>query len=143
VELNVCTSTEPGGAAEAQVVPLEVKTFPELPGATACRALVPLPNNTLLAVNVAAPVPPLATGSVPVTPVVRGRPVALVKTPEAGVPKAGVTSVGLVRVVLVSVAPDESALVAIAVEMASNSSSSSVPLTRFKGSPVVKLSLVS
>jgi hypothetical protein len=41
------------------------------------------------------PVPPLATGKVPVTPVVRGRPVKLVATPEAGVPNAGVTKVGL------------------------------------------------
>ena len=38
----------------------------------------------------------MATGSVPVTPVVKGRPVTLVITPEAGVPSAGVTSVGLV-----------------------------------------------
>jgi hypothetical protein len=41
------------------------------------------------------PVPPLATGKVPVTPVVSGRPVKLVATPEAGVPNAGVTNVGL------------------------------------------------
>jgi hypothetical protein len=40
------------------------------------------------------PVPPLATGKVPVTPVVRGRPVAFVKVAELGVPNAGVTSVG-------------------------------------------------
>ena len=40
------------------------------------------------------PVPPLATGRVPVTPVVRGSPVVLVSTPDAGVPKAGVTKVG-------------------------------------------------
>jgi hypothetical protein len=39
-------------------------------------------------------VPPFAIGSVPVTPVVKGKPVALVSTPEAGVPRAGVTSVG-------------------------------------------------
>lgn len=38
----------------------------------------------------------LATGSVPVTPVVSGRPVALVSTAADGVPSAGVTSVGLV-----------------------------------------------
>ena len=31
---------------------------------------------------------------VPVTPVVKGSPVALVSVPEDGVPKAGVTSVG-------------------------------------------------
>ena len=34
------------------------------------------------------PVPPLATGSVPVTPVVRGSPVALVSVADAGVPNA-------------------------------------------------------
>jgi len=34
------------------------------------------------------PVPPLATGSVPVTPVVKGSPVALVSVAEAGVPRA-------------------------------------------------------
>ena len=32
----------------------------------------------------------------PVTPVDNGKPVALVKTPLAGVPNAGVTKVGLV-----------------------------------------------
>ena len=53
--------------------------------------------------SVVAFVPPLAIGSVPVTPVVRGRPVALVSTPEAGVPRAGVVRVGLVRVLLVRV----------------------------------------
>ena len=42
------------------------------------------------------PVPPLATGNVPVTPVVNGSPVALVRVPELGVPRAGVTKVGLV-----------------------------------------------
>lgn len=36
----------------------------------------------------AVPVPPLATGNKPVTPVVRGRPVALVKVPLEGVPRA-------------------------------------------------------
>jgi hypothetical protein len=38
------------------------------------------------------PVPPLAIGKVPVTPVVRGKPVQLVKVPEEGVPKTGVVS---------------------------------------------------
>ena len=42
------------------------------------------------------PVPPLATGNVPVTPVVRGKPVALVNVTDDGVPSAGVVSVGLV-----------------------------------------------
>lgn len=45
-------------------------------------------------VEVVTPVPPLATGSVPVTPVVRGKPVAFVSVALEGVPKAGVTSVG-------------------------------------------------
>jgi hypothetical protein len=51
---------------------------------------------TLFAVSVVAPVPPLATGSVPVTPVDKGRPVAFVRVTDVGVPKIGVTSVGLV-----------------------------------------------
>lgn len=38
----------------------------------------------------------LVTGKLPVTPVLNGRPVTLVITPDAGVPKAGVTKVGLV-----------------------------------------------
>jgi hypothetical protein len=45
-------------------------------------------------VEVVTPVPPLATGRVPVTPVVSGRPVQLVSVPEVGVPSRGVTSVG-------------------------------------------------
>ena len=36
----------------------------------------------------AVPVPPLATGSKPVTPVVNGKPVTLVKVPLDGVPSA-------------------------------------------------------
>ena len=52
-------------AVELHVDPLEVSTFPLAPGATTCKALVPLPNKTLLAVKVVAPVPPLATGTVP------------------------------------------------------------------------------
>jgi hypothetical protein len=47
-----------------------------------------------LPVEDVTPVPPFATGKVPVTPVERGRPVVLVSTPEAGVPNAGVTKVG-------------------------------------------------
>jgi hypothetical protein len=42
------------------------------------------------------PVPPLATGSVPVTPVVRGSPVALVRVAAEGVPRSGVVRAGLV-----------------------------------------------
>ena len=49
-------------------------------------------------VDVVTPVPPLATGRVPVTPVVRGKPVQLVSTPLAGVPKAGVVKLGDTRV---------------------------------------------
>ena len=36
----------------------------------------------------------MAIGKVPVTPVVKGRPVRLVATPEVGVPNSGVTNVG-------------------------------------------------
>ena len=47
-------------------------------------------------VLVVTPVPPLPTGRTPLTPVVRGKPVAFVKTTADGVPSAGVTRVGLV-----------------------------------------------
>jgi len=47
--------------------------------------------------GVVVPVPPLATGKVPVTPVVKGKPVAFVSVPEVGVPRIGVTKVGLVE----------------------------------------------
>jgi hypothetical protein len=49
---------------------------------------------TLLAVSVVKLVPPLATGKVPVTPVVNGKPVALVNVPLAGVPSTGAVNVG-------------------------------------------------
>jgi hypothetical protein len=58
----------PEAGAEAHVVPSEVSTLPEVPGATACTAEVPLPSSTLLAVSVVAPVPPLATARVALSP---------------------------------------------------------------------------
>ncbi|UOF80688.1 ribonuclease E [Caudoviricetes sp.] len=48
------------------------------------------------AAAVLALVPPFAIGRVPVIPVDRGRPVALVRVAEVGVPRIGVTNVGLV-----------------------------------------------
>ena len=59
---------------------------------------------------VVEPVPPLSIGSVPVTPVVNGRPVRLVATPDAGVPSAGPVNVGLVNVnpvIVAAVPPSE------------------------------------
>ena len=63
-------------------------------------------DSTLLPepVEVVTPVPPLSTGSVPVTPVLSGSPVALVSTPEAGVPSAGLVNVGEVSVTPAKVA---------------------------------------
>ena len=58
-------------AALDQVEPLEVSTFPAVPGATACSAPVPLPISTLFSGSVFDPVPPLATGRMPVTSTVR------------------------------------------------------------------------
>jgi len=56
---------------------------------------VPVPYAMPPAVGVADPfVPPLAMGNVPVTPVVRGNPVAFVSVADAGVPKVGFDSVG-------------------------------------------------
>jgi hypothetical protein len=59
---------------------------------------VGLVDKTVLPVPVAVvtPVPPLATGSVPVTPVVRGNPVALVRRAKEGAPKLGEDKIGLV-----------------------------------------------
>jgi len=62
---------------------------------------------------VAAPVPPLAIGRTPVTPVVRGRPVALVKVNAVGVPNAGVTKVGLVANTTAPLPVVEAALIAV------------------------------
>lgn len=75
-------------------VPAEVRTCPDVPAAVNPYA-VPVPYGTAPAVGVAVPfVPPFATGKVPVTPVVKGRPVPLVSTTADGVPNAGVTKVG-------------------------------------------------
>ena len=54
-----------GNAVLCHVVPFEVRTLPLVPGATACNEFVPLPSRTLFAASVLAPVPPLATASVP------------------------------------------------------------------------------
>lgn len=56
---------EAGNAVDAHEVPLLDKTLPEVLGAIKVTAEVPFPINTELAVRVAAPVPPLATGVTP------------------------------------------------------------------------------
>ena len=56
-----------------------------------------MPYATVPAVGVDVPfVPPFAIGNVPVTPVVKGKPVPFVSVTEVGVPNIGVTNVGLV-----------------------------------------------
>jgi len=67
-----------------------------------------LPNSVGSAPTAVRPVPPFETPNVPVTPVVSGNPVALVKTAAEGVPRAGVTSVGDVAL---TGAPDPVAVV--------------------------------
>ena len=67
VEPKLMVETLVAGAVDCHVVPLLVSTLPFVPGATTWNAEVPLPSRTLFVVNVAAPVPPLATGRVPVT----------------------------------------------------------------------------
>ena len=58
-------------------------------------ALLPLvgPTKTKLAEVVAVPIPPLATGNTPETPLVKGRSVAFVNVTALGVPKFGETKV--------------------------------------------------
>jgi len=65
----------------------------------------PPPKRSAVEVRLVAPVPPLPTASVPVIPVVSGRPVQLVRTPLAGVPRAGFVNVGLENVPPVIVFP--------------------------------------
>ena len=93
-----------------------------------------LVDKTLLPepVELVTPVPPLATANVPVTPVVIGSPVQLVRTPAEGVPIFGVTSTGLIK----------SALVATAMAILAYSVLISVPLTIFSALPDAKASLV-
>ena len=67
----VVVKPPPAGADEDHVVPSEVSTLPLVPAAIPVIAEVPAPTKTLFAVSVAAPLPPLATGKVPVTPVVK------------------------------------------------------------------------
>jgi len=85
-------AVDTGAAAEVQVVPLEVRTFPLVLGATNLGADVPLPKITFSAVKVVKAVPPEAMGSglvrvadVPTTaPIVAVvmLAVAVVKAPE-------------------------------------------------------------
>jgi hypothetical protein len=49
------------GAVLSHTVPLDVKRFPDVPGATNVGAEAPLPKITLFAVSVESPVPPSAT----------------------------------------------------------------------------------
>ena len=97
--------TPPVLAAHVAVVPFEVSTYPFAPMARRVALFVPLPmikspvvvtgDSALNAADaVVCPVPPLPMGNVPVTPVVSGSPVALVRMPDVGVPSAGVTKVG-------------------------------------------------
>ena len=73
-------------------MPFDPYSVTSEPSAVAVKADVPLPKST--PESVVAPEPPFPTGSVPVTPVVRGSPVALVKTAADGVPRSGVVSAG-------------------------------------------------
>jgi hypothetical protein len=56
-------------APDVQVLPFETRIFPFDPGATKLGVEVPFPKITLLAVRVVRPVPPPATGTVPMVAV--------------------------------------------------------------------------
>ena len=89
--LAVVTAEVPAPLSKAPEVNVVAPVPPLATGSVPVTLVVKLTN----VVDV-VPVPPLAIGSVPVTPVVRGRPVAFVSVAEVGVPKIGVTNVGLV-----------------------------------------------
>ena len=68
--LSIVASEE--RVAKRGATPVEpMKICPLVPALVTWTAPVPLPTRTPLEVKVVAPVPPLATGSVPVTSVVR------------------------------------------------------------------------
>ena len=76
------------------VAPVRVLVYAKLPDPV-----------TVIAALFDTPVPPLAAGRVPVTPVVSGKPVRLVATPLAGVPSKGATRVNAVPLVVAPVIP--------------------------------------
>ena len=92
--VDVVVPVPPRGTVSVPVVPFTIGrlvAFTSMADAGVPKAgvtSVGLLDNTLLPVpvEVVTPVPPFATGSVPVTPVAKGRPVALVKVPLEGVP---------------------------------------------------------
>jgi hypothetical protein len=67
VLVKTCMLEKPlaAGTALVHAVPLLVRMLPEVLGATAVTALVPLPMRTALEVSVDAPVPPCDTERVP------------------------------------------------------------------------------
>jgi hypothetical protein len=75
------------GTTLVHVVPLEVKTLPDVLGATKLGADVPLPNMTLLAVSVVRLVPPFDTVSGIANDVFHAVPV------DTAMPEAGYTVV--------------------------------------------------
>ena len=79
------------------VDPPDTPTDETVPELAAGVAHVPSPRQKVV-LDADVPLLRLVTGRLPVTPVVNGRPVALVSTPLAGVPSAGVIIVGLVNV---------------------------------------------
>ena len=72
--------------AKVATVPLVGKVTLVAPDNVMAKLYAPL-IVIVLAALLATPVPPLVAGSVPVTPVERGRPVTLVATKAAGVPR--------------------------------------------------------
>ena len=96
LNITVILLTQLGIPVKSMLVPdvdacavADVSTLDAIVVITAPEMLGEVPNTTApLPVLVVTPVPPLATGNVPVTPVVIGRPVQLVSVPLEGVPKA-------------------------------------------------------
>ena len=102
VAATLVTVPEVAGAVDAHVVPLLVKTLPNVLGATNVGADAPLPKMTLLAVKVVRLVPPLATGSVPV----KVETVGPARATAAPLPAPSVTIIALVPVATVTEAPE-------------------------------------
>jgi hypothetical protein len=92
---------DPVGADDTHDEPLEVRTWPEVPGATVCKAPVPLPTSTFPTGRLSEPEPPLATGSTSTTSSVKLTDLSLICFPVTSVRAILVSSLRVQRKVAV------------------------------------------
>lgn len=118
-------------------VPLVAPATPKVGVALAEIVLAVAATRNVPAAAVVMPTPPLPSDSVPVMPVVKGRPVQFVSVPLAGVPRTGAVRVGFVNVGLVSVLLVKVSVVALPTKVSVAAGNVSVPDAATLGCNVV------